>query len=104
MRLGIKLILGFLVVGLTGVALVALIASRATESEFGRFMFDRYHESVLTQLQDYYLVHGGWEGLDVIRPGPLQLPIQPHRQALPPGGPITLADAQGIILVAGHGF
>ena len=105
MRLGIKLILGFLVVGLAGVALVALIASRATENEFGRFMFDRYHESVLTQLQDYYLIHGGWEGVDVVKPAPFfQLPIEPHRQALPPQGPITLANAQGIILVGGPGF
>ena len=105
MRLGIKLILGFLVVGLAGVALVALIASRATENEFGRFMFDRYHESVLTQLQDYYLIHGGWEGVDVVKPAPFfQLPIEPYRQALPPQGPITLANAQGIILVGGPGF
>ena len=105
MRLGMKLILGFLVVGLAGVALVALIASRATENEFGRFMFDRYHESVLTQLQDYYLIHGDWEGVDVVKPAPFfQLPIEPHRQALPPQGPITLADAQGIILVGGPGF
>jgi len=105
MRLGIKLILGFLVVGLAGVALVALIASRATENEFGRFMFDQYHESVLTQLQDYYLIHGGWEGVDVVKPAPFfQLPIEPYRQALPPQGPITLADAQGIILVGGRGF
>jgi len=105
MRLGFKLILGFVVVGLAGVALVALIASRATESEFGRFMFDRYHESVLSQLQDYYLIHGDWEGVDLVKPAPFfQLPIEPHRQALLPQGPITLANAQGIILVGGRGF
>ena len=42
MRLGLKLTLAFLIVGLIGVTLVALFASRATESEFGRFIFDQY--------------------------------------------------------------
>ena len=118
MRLGMKLILGFLVVGLTGVALVAVIASRATENEFGRFMFDRHAESTLAQLRDYYVLHDGWDGVDVIAQAPFEVPAQAASQYGPPTGAITqtggkylaptgtitLADARGVVVLAGPGF
>jgi len=113
-----KLILGFLVVGLAGVALVAAIASRATENEFGRFMFDRHAESTLDQLQDYYTLHGGWEGVHVIAQAPFEFPAQAAGQYGPPPGAITptngeyqappgvitLTDARGVVVLAGPGY
>ena len=37
--IGVKLILAFLAVGLTGVGVIALLAGRATETEFRQFIF-----------------------------------------------------------------
>ena len=104
MRLGLKLTLAFLIVGLIGVALVALFASRATESEFGRFIFDQYRESFIDQLADYYLTHEGWGGVAEAFPFPGGIPFARMRSFDRPGGGIALTNDHGIVILPGHNY
>jgi len=104
MRLGLKLTLAFLIVGLIGVALVALFASQATESEFGRFIFDQYRESFIDQLVDYYLTHEGWGGVAEAFPFPGGNPFARMRPFDRPGGGIALTNDHGVVIIPGHGY
>lgn len=104
MRIGVKLILAFLVVGLTGVALIALVANLATESEFRRFVFDEYQGALIDGLEAYYRDHGGWAGIEKAFPLRVGIPFERPRPAGRPGGIMTLTDDQGVVIVAGHGY
>ena len=105
MRLGIKLILAFLAVGLAGVGLVALVAARSTANEFGRFVFNQVQGSFAEELRQYYQEHGGWAGVqDVLLVMPEGIPGN-RRQAFERAvGPLTLADAQGVVIIGGPGL
>lgn len=104
LSLSIKLLVAFLIVGLIGVGFIALFASRTTESEFGRFIFDQYQASFIDQLQEYYSLHGGWQGIGPRFLFPGEIPFARER----PGarwvaGP-TLIDEEGVVLLGGPGF
>lgn len=104
MRLGQKLTLAFLAVGLAGVALVALLASRTTERQFRQFVFDQYQAGLIDQLADYYLTHQGWANVEGVFPVPELIPIP---RALPnprSEGFVTLVDRQGVVLLAGRSY
>jgi two-component system sensor histidine kinase BaeS len=104
MRLSLKLLVAFLIVGLIGVGFVAFFASRTTESEFGRFIFDQYQASFVDRLEEYYSLHNGWGGIDPRLPFPGEIPFARER----PGGRWragpTLIDSNGVVLVGGPGF
>jgi two-component system sensor histidine kinase BaeS len=104
MRLGLKLTLAFLIIGLIGVAFVALFASRATESVFGSFIFDQYRDVFIDQLADYYLTHGDWAGVAEAFPLPGGNPFgrRGHFDRL--GGGIALTNGHGVIIIPGHGY
>jgi signal transduction histidine kinase len=71
--LSLKLTLAFLVVGLTGAVLVAVILARQTQREFDRFVLQRYQGDIATRLINYYVVNGGWAGIENVNlmpPGP----------------------------------
>jgi two-component system sensor histidine kinase BaeS len=104
MRLGLKLTLAFLIVGLIGVAFVALFASRATESVFGSFIFDQYRESLIDQFADYYLTHESWVGVEETFPFPVGNPFARMRPFDRPGGAIALMNDHGIVIISGHGY
>jgi HAMP domain-containing protein len=104
MRLGLKLTLAFLIVGLIGVASVALFASRVTERVFGSFIFDQYRESLIDQLSDYYLVHQDWGGVAEALPFSVTDPFARARPFDRPGAGIALANAYGIVVIPGHGY
>jgi len=59
----IKLILAFLFISLTGVALSALLARQATTREFGQFVQDQGQNRFVTIVTDYYEVYGTWDGI-----------------------------------------
>ena len=91
--LSLKLTLAFLIVGLTGVVLVAAFVGRMTRQEFDRFVVDRYQYDVVEEATDYYSRNGNWDGFQ----GSL-------RRRRGPGGaasgemmmpPISLTDATG---------
>ena len=104
MRLGLKLTLAFLIVGLIGVAFVALFASRATESVFGSFIFDQYRESLTDQLADYYLTHESWVGIEETFPIPVGNPFAGMRPFNRSVGPIVLVNESGVVIVGGQGY
>jgi two-component system sensor histidine kinase BaeS len=103
MRLGLKLTLAFLIVGLLGVVLVALLAGQTTQSLFRQFNFDQYQAGLVVRLQTYYSEHQGWvgisdqmsqiEGVRIDRPAPER-----------PPGILTLTDSGGTVVAAGMGY
>jgi len=103
LRLAAKLTLSFLAVGLAGIALIAWLASRGTQGEFQRFVFDQYQTRFVSQLADYYLIHGSWAGIEGNLP--LPEPPPPDQERNPkPGGLFTVTDANGVVLVPGSGL
>jgi signal transduction histidine kinase len=62
--LATKLILGFLIIGLSVSALVAVLAGQVTANEFGDFLFNQNQQALEAQLTDYYKTQGGWTDVD----------------------------------------
>ena len=59
-----KLTLAFLLVGITGALLVALLTGIRTRSEFDRFLSTRDRSVLLAALSDYYTANGSWDGVN----------------------------------------
>lgn len=97
--LTVKLTVAFLIVGLVGTVLMALLVSGQTQREFDQFIADRYGTELQKELIDYYQSNGGWQGIGAI------LMRNPYAR---PGGreyvvaPVTLIDANGLVVQSGH--
>jgi two-component system sensor histidine kinase BaeS len=61
--LALKLTLAFLLIGLTGAVLVAVIFQLRTRTAFDQFILSREEQSMVDNLTQYYLDHSGWEGV-----------------------------------------
>ena len=61
--LATKLTLAFLLVGLTGAVLVAVIVQRRTSLAFNEFILNREQQILVNNLVRYYQANGSWEGL-----------------------------------------
>jgi signal transduction histidine kinase len=61
--LAVRLTLAFLVVSLLGIVLVAVLAGRFTEREFGAFILRQREAAIVEALAGYYQEHGSWDGL-----------------------------------------
>ena len=61
--LTLKLTLAFLLVGLTGAALVALAIRERTRSAFDTFLLNRDQQTLVENLLAYYQVAGNWQGV-----------------------------------------
>ncbi|MEI2610749.1 MAG: HAMP domain-containing sensor histidine kinase [Candidatus Promineifilaceae bacterium] len=59
-----KLILAFLMIGLTGAGLVALFVGQLTQREFDEFVYDSYQLEFSERLAGYYQTHGSWENVE----------------------------------------
>jgi hypothetical protein len=108
-----KLILAFLVVALTGVALVAILAARTTAAQFDKFVVERNREDLVEQFGNYYLAYGSWEGMiDALpffgtggSPGPFRdLIPEEERAGLRGGNPIAVVDTGGTVVLPGLGY
>lgn len=95
-----RLTLAFLIVGLLGVAVGAIVASHRAAGAFEEFTFSRNREGLIANLASYYESHGSWSGVAG------QLP----RGAISPGGPaiplrepasLVLADIEGRVVMPG---
>ncbi len=94
-----------MVVGLTGTAVLALLAASVTAGEFGNFMFSYRRSGFAETLADYYATNGSWEGL------PQQFPSRVWAGAGPVSdpqsnsafSPFLLVDEAGTVVVAGQG-
>jgi two-component system sensor histidine kinase BaeS len=99
--LALKLTLAFLVVGVVGVALVALFVGQRTQREFDQFVLDRYQLDLLDELAAYYQSNGSWEGINAIlvrdQPGRMG-----HRGFYP--APVTLLDADRVVVYGGRRY
>jgi signal transduction histidine kinase len=58
-----KLTLAFLVVSLTGIAIVAVLVANITNTEFNRFTQDRSMADWVSAAQSYYQEKGAWTGV-----------------------------------------
>ncbi|MFN3309078.1 MAG: sensor histidine kinase [Anaerolineales bacterium] len=94
-----KLILSFLLVGVSGSLMVSLIIWQRTRSAFDQFMLNREQESLLSLLLLYYQQRGSWAGIEGALPRfrendppPFPNPAFERRR------PFALADATGIVV------
>ena len=118
--LSVKLVMAFLLVSVTGVALTAIFVHWATFREFDRLVLEQVQEDFLADAADYYGVTGSWQGiveylptprmgmgLPPSQPGePLRPPDVQHQPSQPPQHPayiFALADLDGlVVLPSGH--
>lgn len=102
--LAVKLTLAFLLVGLIGAGIVAILVRHRTQNEFGRLILDQNQQVLLNNLTRYYREYGSWEGVErVFRPDRETFsqgnePVAPWeaRRAL-----FTIANADGMIVFGG---
>jgi two-component system sensor histidine kinase BaeS len=101
-----KLTLAFLLVGLTGAVLVAVIVRQRTRLAFDQFIQDRDQQMLVDDLVAYYQAYGSWDQVEV-----LFIPKEnaPPPQFEPRGGDIrrpwmryTLLDANQVVVYGGH--
>jgi signal transduction histidine kinase len=101
--LSLKLALAFLLVSLSGIALVAVLAGQTTASEFGHFMVSQNQDALAAELVGYYRANGSWAGVEALFSlrgmgmgnGPM------HGMMM--DGEFALADAGGRVIVSGAG-
>lgn len=99
-----KLTLAFLLVGLIGAILVAILVQRYTRREFDQLILDQNQQILVEVLTNYYTANGSWSGVErVFRAGsraPQQNPIPGQRwearRAL-----FTIANAEGEVVFGG---
>jgi signal transduction histidine kinase len=112
--LTLKLTLAFLMVSLTGIALVAVIIWAITTIEFNRFLSANSLSTYTTTVTNYYKAHGSWDGVadflleqGLLSPTPLpaddaQSSQPPNLNGAPPS-PFVLVDQNGkVVAAAGH--
>ena len=58
-----KLTLAFLLIGITGAVLVAVIVQWRTQRAFNQFVINREQQILITNLLKYYQVNGSWQGI-----------------------------------------
>jgi two-component system sensor histidine kinase BaeS len=100
--LSLKLTLAFLFVSVVGVVLVAFIVRQRTQSEFDRFVLDRYQVDLLEDLSTYYERNGSWDEFSGIV---AHAPARYGRAVAPVPAPVTLTDVRGTVVFGGlqHG-
>lgn len=102
---GIKLVLAFLIVSLTGTGLMVLLARQATTNEFGHFVFRQNRQVLVSQLSEYYAQTSSWQGVDRYIPGRGggdSMMGQMHGPG--PNDSLAVADQTGVIVRPGAGF
>ena len=101
--LAFKLTLAFLLVGLTGSVLVAIIVQQRTQSEFDQLIKNQSQENLVLALGEYYENNGSWAGVDTVFRSLLRVSTTlPAPQGEPHFDPrrslFTLTDANGYVI------
>jgi two-component system sensor histidine kinase BaeS len=94
--LTLKLTLAFLIVGLSGAALVALFSVNNTTNAFDRFRSQQSLQNFANEMQSYYERTGSWKGVENLS----RRPPLGNNGPLPNPPPQILADNRGQILIA----
>lgn len=103
--LATKLTLAFLLVGLIGAVLVAVLVRQFTQRQFDRLVRDQNQQILIAHLTSYYEANGNWEGVErAFRPGSeYALPRIPGLVWEARRGLFILTDADGrVVLGAGN--
>src|SRR5687768_4373039 len=90
-----KLTLAFLLVGVLGVLVFALMLGQRTRMEFVRFLSDRDQELMLEALSNYYTENGNWSGVR-------QVLAVPPLNAI--AREIVLVNADGAVVMTSRAF
>jgi len=59
----LKLTIAFLLVSLTGTALVAVFVRQTTTAEFDRYVLEQMRSDFIAQTSQYYQANGSWAGV-----------------------------------------
>jgi two-component system sensor histidine kinase BaeS len=102
--LGIKLVVAFLIVSLTGTGLTVLLARQATTNEFGHFVFRQNRQELVSQFSDYYARAQSWNGVDHFAFGPGNGNMMGQMRMPDPNDFLAVADQAGVVVRAGAGF
>jgi signal transduction histidine kinase len=100
-----KLTLAFLLVGLAGATLVAVITRQRIRTAFDQFILNREQAALSQNLADYYAANGSWEGLPARLEAILQAPVSPfdgRRDLRRDWEQFTLLDATGRVIISGR--
>ncbi|MFC2054666.1 sensor histidine kinase [Chloroflexota bacterium] len=62
----LKLVLAFLAVSLVGIVWMAVSAGQITQRVFGSYLDAQNQEALIDRLSDYYIINGGWQGVEVL--------------------------------------
>jgi two-component system sensor histidine kinase BaeS len=65
--LSLKLVLAFLLVGLTGAIIVSLFVGRYTRAAFGRFVFDQSRDPLVAALTEFYRSNRSWQDVEDVQ-------------------------------------
>src|SRR5512138_1044914 len=94
-----KLILSFLGISLISVLLVVAFARYTTDREFRRFTTNNDRSTLVGTLQEYYVTHGSWNGVDR---ADLSISMRPANNPPPRNfNPMTVTDQFGTVIRAG---
>jgi two-component system sensor histidine kinase BaeS len=105
----IKLTLAFLLVGLTGSVLVAIIVQQRTQREFDQLIKNQNQDNLVIYLGEYYEINGSWAGVETVFRAMQRLTTTLPAIQAPQGEPhfdprrslFTLADVNGRVIY-GH--
>jgi signal transduction histidine kinase len=102
--LTVKLTLAFMLIGLIGAVLVALLVRRYTQREFDRFVLDQNQQILVNHLTRYYRTNGSWKGVEaVFRPGQEAAPPQDFAQPNESRRNLfIIANAGGVVVFGGR--
>jgi two-component system sensor histidine kinase BaeS len=102
--LAAKLTLAFLLVGIIGAVVVAMLVRQRTQNEFGRLILNQNQQMLINSLSVYYKEFGTWEGVErIFRPGNEVFPLgrEPGARWDARRVLFTIADAEGVIVFGG---
>jgi two-component system sensor histidine kinase BaeS len=91
-----KLTLAFLLVGLTGAILVAVLVGQRTRSEFDRFLSERDQATLVQALGSYYAARNSWAGAgDMLAH---TSPLDTYSRG------VALADTNGVFVIGNRAY
>jgi len=98
-----RLTLAFLIVGILGVAVGAIVASHRASGAFQQFTFTRNQEGLVAGLVSYYEESGSWDSLPGAFPPSGGMPRGDPAIPLREPGILLIADAEGRVIMPGPG-
>jgi signal transduction histidine kinase len=97
--LSLKLILAFLLVGLTGAIIVSVFVGRYTRAAFGQFVFDQSRDPLVAVLTEFYQTNESWQDVEMVIKSRIDdIWGKASKDTFPEW--LILTDANGVILMS----